>query len=487
MTGLPWQPIDDLPADWRNLASPELASLGAIWIEQAARLAQSDAVRRFNERLRREWAIETGVIENLYSIDRGVTQILIERGIEASLIPHGATDKPVDAVVSIVKDQEEALEGLFDFVAQRRSLSTSYIKQLHQVFTRHQETSRVRDALGRIVDVALYRGDWKRHPNNPLRPNGTCHEYCPPEHVAAEMDRLLAMHLAHQSRDVPPEVEAAWLHHRFTQIHPFQDGNGRLARALASLVFLRARWFPLVINRDRRASYIEALEEADRGSLSSLVDLFAEIEKRGFLTALSLSEEMLRQQEPLRHVVKAAMERLESRQLARGEEKRGVFAQAARLQEVAHRRLQETAGALSADLERINPGYRATADASSADTEHWFRKQAIELARQFNYYADLRTFRAWVRLKIQEERRAELVILFHALGVEFLGIIVAAAFIEYRDRNEDGETTLEGPHGVCRDVFQFSYQEPEATVGPRFQRWLDDVLLLGLDQWRRQL
>jgi len=23
----------------------------------------------------------------------------------------------------------------------------------------------------------------------------------------------------------PPEIEAAWLHHRFTQIHPFQDGN----------------------------------------------------------------------------------------------------------------------------------------------------------------------------------------------------------------------------------------------------------------------
>ena len=43
-----------------------------------------------------------------------------------------------------------------------------------------------------------------------------------------------------------PEVEAAWLHHRFGQIHPFQDGNGRVARALATMIFLRAGFVPLV-------------------------------------------------------------------------------------------------------------------------------------------------------------------------------------------------------------------------------------------------
>ena len=46
------------------------------------------------------------------------------------------------------------------------------------------------------------------------------------------------MYTEHQGCGVPLEVEAAWLHHRFTQIHPFEDGNGRVARALASLVFI---------------------------------------------------------------------------------------------------------------------------------------------------------------------------------------------------------------------------------------------------------
>src|SRR5207237_7292696 len=98
--------------------------------------------------------------------------------------------------------------------------------------------------------------DWKKHSNNPTRPDGHIHEYCPPLHVAAQMDLLIGMHEQHSG--VPPEIESAWLHHRFTQIHPFQDGNGRVARALASLAAIRAGWFPLVIRRQDRAEYIGA-------------------------------------------------------------------------------------------------------------------------------------------------------------------------------------------------------------------------------------
>ena len=167
-----WRPIEDLPENWPELAAPELPALSAAWQKYSEKLRDSDSLKHFNERLIREWAIETGIIENLYSIDRGVTQTLIEKGIEASLIPHGSTDKPVERILPMLKDQQEVVEGLFDFVAQRRELSTSYIKQLHQAFTRHQETDHAVDALGRVVDVALLRGDWKRLPNNPTRPDG---------------------------------------------------------------------------------------------------------------------------------------------------------------------------------------------------------------------------------------------------------------------------------------------------------------------------
>ncbi len=115
-----WQLIEDLPADWVDLASPELASLAPIWNERAAKLNQIGVLDEFNAKLRREWAIETGIIENVYSIDVGITVLLIEKGIEASLIPHGVTDKPPEEIVAILEDHEGALEGIFEFVANRR-------------------------------------------------------------------------------------------------------------------------------------------------------------------------------------------------------------------------------------------------------------------------------------------------------------------------------------------------------------------------------
>ena len=101
------------------------------------------------------------------------------------------------------------------------------------------------------------------------------------------MDRLIEYHRGHES--VAPEVEAAWLHHRFTQIHPFQDGNGRIARALATLVFVKAGWFPLVVRNEGRARYLDALERADAGDLSELVKLFASRQKDELLEALSIA------------------------------------------------------------------------------------------------------------------------------------------------------------------------------------------------------
>src|SRR6202163_1693541 len=102
------------------------------------------------------------------------------------------------------------------------------------------------------------------------------------------MDQLVALHAQHIERGVRPEVQAAWLHHRFTQIHPYQDGNGRVARALTNLVLIKNQLFPVVITRDQRPQYIEALEAADIGNLDSLTRLFADIEKKTILEAISL-------------------------------------------------------------------------------------------------------------------------------------------------------------------------------------------------------
>ena len=99
---------------------------------------------------------------------------------------------------------------------------------------------------GNRIQVRLLKGEYKNQPNNPKRADGTVHEYCPYELTGDEMQNLVRLYREAEGK-FDPVVLAVWLHHRFTQIHPFQDGNGRVARALASLVFLKAQLFPLVI------------------------------------------------------------------------------------------------------------------------------------------------------------------------------------------------------------------------------------------------
>ena len=137
------------------------------------------------------------------------------------------------------------------------------------------------DQFGTRFQAQAQRGIWKTSPNNPTTVDGSIHEYAPVDFVQDEMDQLIAMHQRHMERGVRPEVEAAWLHHRFAQIHPFQDGNGRVARALATMMFLKAGYVPLVVrDDDHRERYLDALSLADAGDLKPLVDLFANIVSR---------------------------------------------------------------------------------------------------------------------------------------------------------------------------------------------------------------
>ena len=82
--------------------------------------------------------------------------------------------------------------------------------------TRHQETfAGLRVEGGRVKRVRVTferKGEYKLHPYNPRRQDGIVHEYCPPEHVQSELDRLLDCHRDIEKKNLPTYVESAWLH-----------------------------------------------------------------------------------------------------------------------------------------------------------------------------------------------------------------------------------------------------------------------------------
>ena len=478
--------IEDLPKDYESLAAFDLPALAESWLDRKKELETSEALKHFNDKLIREWAIEAGTLEKLYEIDRGITVTLIEQGLDASLIPFGTTNKPVELVARILNDHKEAIEGVFSFVKQERRLSTSYIKELHQALLRSQHTTEGKDQFGNIVEMRLVKGDWKQRPNNPERADGSTHEYCPPVNVQDEMDRLIKWHEEHQANYVSPEVEAAWLHHRFTQIHPFQDGNGRVARAVASLVFIREGWFPLVFLGDKRVEYINALEMADQGNLKPLIDLFANVQRQAFVRALSLSEDVMTDEveHQIQNIISAAGRVLGDRREADIKERAKV---SRLLEDTTEQFFNEVvAPALRKELQSRNSEYWVTSGRSTEGTEDWYHKQIIEVAKRLEYFAEWRTYRAWVGMKIKEERIAHIVVSFHCLGKKSKDLMAVSAFIEYRDRSEELDEP-DGPYELSVAPFQFSVKENTTSLVKRFKLWLNQVTVAGLDQWRRQL
>jgi Fic family protein len=499
-----WKPIGDLEGDPEKLAASELRSLSTVWREQRDRLQRTGQLARFNEELGREFAIETGILEHLYTLDRGVTRVLIERGIDAALIPHDATDRDPDLVASMIQDQHEAAKALFDFVGQQRPLSTAFIKELHALLTRNQASTTALDSQGRTIEVTLLKGEYKRHPNKPQRRNGTIHEYAPPEHVASEMDRLVEWHLRHQDEGWPAEVEAAWLHHRFTQIHPFQDGNGRVARCLASLVLIRADWFYLAIGRDQRAGYIESLESADQGDLQPLVELVARQQRKAFVRALSLARQVEKRAR-VSQIIEAAKRDLDERKAALREGWDQLEETAGRILQAATERFEEVRGELASSLGSTTSPVRfeffVDSEEPHGERSYWFRWQVIQSAKNLDYFANLNEFHGWSRLRLrsgpakvpgQVGDQTDILLSIHGLGQEYSGVLAASLSSFKRILDEADERPVDPRRALevktlTDEVFQINYVERPEEALRRFGPWFENALARGLERWRKSL
>ena len=272
-----WAPLQEMPQGARDWALPGQAEQEASWNRCRSSLKQDSAKERFMQGWLRErvraFAIETGQIEGLYTLRRGVTEQLVAEGFAGVVGAHTYESIEDATIRGLLEDQEAAYDMMFEDVASGRPLSESMVKSWHQLLTRHQETVTGLDLYGRRVAAPFKtKGRWKIIPNNPRRLDGHVHEYCPPEHVQAEMDRFFALYRDIQEREYPVNVEAAWLHHRFVRTHPFQDGNGRTSRLLMAWAYIKRSLPPPVITAQGKPDYIDALELADSGDLKAFAD-----------------------------------------------------------------------------------------------------------------------------------------------------------------------------------------------------------------------
>jgi hypothetical protein len=271
-----WRPIEDLPDNFMALANEKFHKISQDWLNARNKI-KGPVFQVFLEKLNREWAIEIGQVENLYFLSDGISKTLIEHGLQSVDLSHQNGGIEIIDPALFLQSHNDILNGIYEDVRSRTPISKYMIRCMHAMFTEFQDYCPGVDPLGRRVRVQLRKGFFKIFPNNPVRPDGLIHEYCPPPHVDSEIDNLLRMHDEHVAKSVPVDVEAAWFHHRFVQIHPFQDGNGRMARSLASLIYIKAGYLPPVVTLKGKPDYLKALDIANQGDLKPFVDCLASL------------------------------------------------------------------------------------------------------------------------------------------------------------------------------------------------------------------
>jgi Fic family protein len=106
-----------------------------------------------------------------------------------------------------------------------------------------------------------------------------------PENVYSAITNLIKFYEENKEKIHPVELSAI-LHGKFEEIHPFDDGNGRVGRFLINVILMKNKYPPLIIRKTQRIAYLKALENFDKGHQDTLrrfiLERFKETYKKFF-------------------------------------------------------------------------------------------------------------------------------------------------------------------------------------------------------------
>ena len=290
------------------------------------------------------------------------------------------------------------------------------------------------------------------------------------------MDRLISVHRDHSRRGVLPEIQAAWIHHAFTQIHPYQDGNGRVARTLASIVLIKAGYFPLLVRRDEKEPYIRSLEAADRGDFRELVDLVVAGQRKAILDALRITP-VVPVATRVEDVIAGARALLESRARVTSDELDKAKETAALLNAAARQRFQQVSEQLRAELGGLAGDYRF--EVKSASATH----PAAYVAEEAGPHGNLVDSANWTSLLVRTGSEAEIVLHQKSVGPTFQGVLALSVSIVFHAPGGG----VPGFASVADSAFQVNYRDDPKDVLKRFEPWFESSLLKALNLWRKTL
>ena len=226
-----------------------------------------DVLARVEQKLRIEANYNSNAIEG-NSLTLGETRTLILHGLTAR-------GKPMRDHLDI-EGHDTAVKAVEDAIRNDHSLNEVFIRNLHRILLKEPYEADAVASDGGRAERTISIGEYKTVSNNVITSTGEIYHFTPPEQVKSAMSDLVDWYREKEREDEHPIIIAATFHYRFVRIHPFDDGNGRMARLLMNMILIRHGYTIAMIHQNSREEYLRELENVDRTEdLTQFIDYVA--------------------------------------------------------------------------------------------------------------------------------------------------------------------------------------------------------------------
>ena len=219
---------------------------------QALQPISRQAQERLNQKLMLEFNYNSNHIEG-NTLTYGQTKLLLLFGrVAEPAIMRDLEEMKAHNVALRMIGAEAREEG--------RPLTETFIRTLHQTLLR--EDYQVTNPDG--TTYTIHAGQYKTRPNSVRTITGELFEYASPEETPALMADLIAWYNREEAATTLSPIQLASLfHYRYIRIHPFEDGNGRMARLLVNYILCKHGYPMIVVKSTDKNQYLSALNQCD--------------------------------------------------------------------------------------------------------------------------------------------------------------------------------------------------------------------------------
>ncbi|MBD3350902.1 MAG: Fic family protein [Candidatus Lokiarchaeota archaeon] len=204
-----------------------------------------DAVKRIIEDIRLRHTYHSDAIEG-NSLTLQETKLVLEEGITIG-------GKPLKDHIE-ARNDAEAFDLMIKLVHSQKKVSHETIQQIHEFVMK-----------GILTNPGQYRTENVRITGAKIRPPSYLKIVNLMDEYVQNIEKL----------QLQPIKKASFIHHEFVRIHPFIDGNGRVARLLENFYLMKKGYPPIIIQKEDRKKYYKTLNKADQGDLSDFATFIA--------------------------------------------------------------------------------------------------------------------------------------------------------------------------------------------------------------------